>query len=61
MWDRGLRVQNVSFINFPSSQTQALYGPSIQGRCSEFCGGEENESFVFKQITTLHFFTKKVG
>ena len=38
MWDRGLRVQNVSFINFPSSQTQALYGPSIQGRCSVNCG-----------------------
>ncbi len=48
MWDRGLRVQNVSFINFTSSQTQALFGPTIQGRCTQYCGGEKNESFVIK-------------
>ncbi|CAF3664415.1 unnamed protein product [Rotaria sordida] len=39
MWDRGLRVRNVSFINFPSSNTQAIYGPFITGRCMVYCGG----------------------
>jgi len=39
MWDRGLRVQNVSFINFPSSNTQAIRGPVIVGRCVIYCGG----------------------
>jgi hypothetical protein len=41
MWDRGLRVRNVSFINLPSSQTQALFGPIIDGRCVVGCGGEK--------------------
>ncbi len=40
MWDRGLRVRNVSFINFPSSNTQAIYGPFITGRCLVYCGGK---------------------
>ncbi len=39
MWDRGLRVRNVSFINFPSTGTQAIYGPFIIGRCTVYCGG----------------------
>ncbi|CAF4249716.1 unnamed protein product, partial [Rotaria sp. Silwood2] len=39
MWDRGLRVRNISFINFPSSNTQAIYGPFITGRCIVYCGG----------------------
>ncbi|CAM4838655.1 unnamed protein product, partial [Rotaria magnacalcarata] len=39
MWDRGLLVRNVSFINLPSPQTQALFGPIIIGRCEVFCGG----------------------
>ncbi|CAF3091006.1 unnamed protein product [Rotaria socialis] len=39
MWDRGLLVRNVSFINLPSPQTQALFGPIIIGRCVEYCGG----------------------
>ncbi|CAF5046101.1 unnamed protein product, partial [Rotaria socialis] len=39
MWDRGLRVRNITFINFPSASTQALYGPVIAGRCTLRCGG----------------------
>jgi hypothetical protein len=39
MWDRGLRVRNVSFINFTSASTQAIYGPFIIGRCTLYCGG----------------------
>ncbi|CAF1300760.1 unnamed protein product, partial [Adineta ricciae] len=39
MWDRGLRVKNVSFINFQSSNTQAIRGPIIAGRCLVNCGG----------------------
>ena len=39
MWDRGLLVRNVSFINFPSSSTQAIRGPVIAGRCGFLCGG----------------------
>ncbi|CAF3925163.1 unnamed protein product [Rotaria sp. Silwood2] len=39
VWDRGLRVRNVSFINFQSSQTQAMHGPVKAGRCAVFCGG----------------------
>jgi hypothetical protein len=39
MWDRGLRVRNISFINFPNAGTQAIYGPFITGRCTVFCGG----------------------
>jgi hypothetical protein len=39
MWDRGLRVRNVSFFNFPSPNTQAIYGPFIVGRCTVYCGG----------------------
>jgi len=40
MWDRGLRVRNVSFFNFPSANTQAIYGPIITGRCVIYCGGK---------------------
>ncbi|CAF3592631.1 unnamed protein product [Rotaria sordida] len=39
MWDRGLRVRNVTFVNFTSSNTQAIYGPIITGRCLIYCGG----------------------
>lgn len=39
MWDRGLRVRNITFINFPSSNTQAIFGPVIAGRCLIDCGG----------------------
>jgi len=39
MWDRGLRVRNVSLYNFPSSRTQAIFGPVIAGRCLVYCGG----------------------
>ncbi|CAF2125989.1 unnamed protein product [Rotaria magnacalcarata] len=39
MWDCGLRVRNITFINFPSSNTQAIFGPIIDGRCTVFCGG----------------------
>lgn len=39
MWDRGLRVRNISFYNFPSPNTQAIFGPVIAGRCVVFCGG----------------------
>ncbi|CAF1377186.1 unnamed protein product, partial [Adineta steineri] len=39
MWDRGLRVQNVTFINFPDPDTQAIRGPIIEGRCVVGCGG----------------------
>ncbi|CAF3637436.1 unnamed protein product [Rotaria sp. Silwood1] len=39
MWDRGLRIRNISFINFPSAYTQAIYGPVIAGRCIAYCGG----------------------
>jgi hypothetical protein len=47
MWDRGLRVRNVSFINFPSPNTQAIFGPVINGRCVVFCGGREASRDVF--------------
>ena len=47
MWDRGLRVRNVSFINFPSPNTQAIFGPIITGRCVVFCGGREASRDVF--------------
>ncbi|CAF4939334.1 unnamed protein product, partial [Rotaria socialis] len=33
------RVRNITFINFPSASTQALYGPVIAGRCTLRCGG----------------------
>ncbi|CAF0745209.1 unnamed protein product [Adineta steineri] len=39
MWDRGLSVRNISFINFPNVNTQAIYGPTIDGRCVVYCGG----------------------
>ncbi|CAF4336556.1 unnamed protein product, partial [Adineta steineri] len=39
MWDRGLSVRNISFINFPNVNTQAIYGPTIDGRCVIYCGG----------------------
>ena len=39
MWDRGLRVRNISFYNFPNANTQAIFGPFITGRCSFGCGG----------------------
>ncbi|CAF1351069.1 unnamed protein product [Rotaria sordida] len=39
MWDRGLRVHNVTFINFPSNETRAIFGPIILGRCTDRCGG----------------------
>ncbi|CAM4768886.1 unnamed protein product [Rotaria magnacalcarata] len=38
IWDRGLRVRNVSFINFPDSNTQAIFEPFIIGRCVIYCG-----------------------
>ncbi|CAF4431207.1 unnamed protein product [Rotaria sp. Silwood2] len=38
MWDRGLRVQNITFINFPSNKTRAIFGPIILGRCTYRCG-----------------------
>ncbi len=44
MWDRGLLVRNVSFINFPSPNTQAIYGPFIIGRCVVYCGGMYDKS-----------------
>jgi hypothetical protein len=49
MWDRGLRVRNISFINFPSSSTQAIFGPFIVGRCTVYCGGmiKTNENKIF--------------
>lgn len=40
MWDRGLRVRNITFINYPSPYTQAVFGPLIQGRCVLGCGGK---------------------
>lgn len=40
MWDRGLRVRNLSFFNFPNANTQAIFGPIIAGRCLVFCGGK---------------------
>jgi hypothetical protein len=39
MWDRGLRVRNITFINFADPGTQAIYGPFIIGRCVVYCGG----------------------
>ncbi|CAM4971603.1 unnamed protein product [Rotaria socialis] len=39
MWDRGLHVNNVVFINFPSNQIPAIYGPTIIGQCTDRCGG----------------------
>ncbi len=39
MWDRGLLVQNVTFINFPNNQTPAIFGPTILDRCTSGCGG----------------------
>lgn len=39
MWDRGLRVRNITFINFQYPSTQAIYGPVVTGRCSANCGG----------------------
>ncbi|CAF3294066.1 unnamed protein product [Rotaria sp. Silwood2] len=39
MWDRGLSVSNVAFINFPSNQTRAIFGPTILDRCTDRCGG----------------------
>lgn len=61
MWDRGLLVQNVSFINFPSTQTQAISGPILPDQCSGHCGGEQYENIILKQIANLKFFYKKVG
>ena len=40
MWDRGLRVRNVVFMNFPSNETRAIYGPIILDRCTDRCGGK---------------------
>jgi len=51
MWDRGLRVRNISFINFPSPNTQAIYGPFIIGRCVVYCGGNTK-----KKIMIIYFF-----
>ena len=53
MWDRGLRVRNVSFINFPSSSTQAIFGPVITGRCVVFCGGRDASRDVFRICIVL--------
>lgn len=46
MWDRGLRVRNITFINFPSNRTQAIYGPVIAGRCTTGCGGINSISIL---------------
>ncbi len=32
-WDRGELIQNVSFINFPNSETTAIRPPVIAGTC----------------------------
>ena len=42
MWDRGLRIHNVTFINFPNT-TRALYGPTIPDRCVSQSSGRSNE------------------
>ena len=40
MWDRGLRVHNVTFINF-SNRTRAIYGPTtIAGICISESSGK---------------------
>jgi hypothetical protein len=46
MWDRGLRVRNVSFYNFPNAGTQAIFGPFIIGRCTIYCGGMTKKDIV---------------
>ena len=50
MWDRGLRVRNVSFFNFPNSNTQAIYGPIITGRCMVSCGGNQQKQKLNKML-----------
>ena len=32
-WDRGERLENVSFYNFPNSNSRAIRGPIIDGKC----------------------------
>lgn len=49
MWDRGLSVRNISFYNFQSANTRAIYGPIIAGRCLVYCGG------MFKKEKKIHF------
>jgi hypothetical protein len=60
MWDRGLRVRNVSFINFPSVNTQAIYGPFITGRCLVYCGGRKRKK-RFLDFYGMFFVLYKVG
>ena len=52
VWDRGLRVRNISFINFPSFNTQAIYGPFITGRCTVYCGGigQEEQNVIIEVL-----------
>ena len=39
MWDRGLRIRNVVFMNFLGNGTRAISGPIILDRCTDRCGG----------------------
>jgi len=48
VWDRGLRVRNVSFYNFQSASTQAIHGPVKSGRAADYEGGWITK---FSQIT----------
>lgn len=33
-WDRGQLIKNTTFINFPSSSSQAIRGPEVLGKCT---------------------------
>jgi hypothetical protein len=46
MWDRGFLIENVTLINFPSTQTQAISGPILPDTCPLLCGGEQNENII---------------
>ena len=59
MWDRGLIVQNVTFINFPNNQTPAILGPTILDRCTERCGGIY--LFIFVYYLSIFLFCNNLG
>jgi hypothetical protein len=58
MWDRGFLIQNVTLINFPSTQTQAISGPILPDTCPSLCGGEQNENII-ANLKLWFFFYKK--
>ncbi len=57
MWDRGLRVRNVVFMNFPSNETRAIQGPIILDRCTDRCGGMHVQDRYIHHYESCYFST----